>query len=153
DSRTLQLKTAVDADLQLPVSDLREIRFRSDRVLLLSDLQPAKYEFEPFAVTQWPYRRDHSMSNGPLRIGGQVFEHGLGMHSQSRLSYNLPDAYSQLAATIGIDDAVRPRGNAIFRVFADGKEVFSSGPVSGNDPPRPILVSLGRARSIELRVD
>lgn len=153
DEATIRFKSSLGVDLELPVADAWEIRFRSERIVLLSDLPPAEYQFEPFAVTQWPYRYDRSVANRPLRIGGQEFERGIGMHSQSRLRYDLSEDFAQLAATIGIDDSVRPRGNAVFRVLADDKEVFNSGPVSGRDPPRAILVDLNKPKRLELRVD
>jgi hypothetical protein len=153
DASGIELRSSLGPMLRLSLAGLAEVRFRSGRVLLLSDLQPSEYQFEPFAVTQWPYRRNRSVANVPLRLGGQVFEHGLGMHSQSRLTYDLKEGYRELAATIGIDDSVRPRGNVVFRVVADGKEIFSSGPLSGRDPPRAILVPLGQPKRLELHVD
>ena len=41
-------------------------------------------------------------------IGEQSFEQGIGMHSQARLTFELPEPFSQLAATIGIDNGARP---------------------------------------------
>ena len=79
--------------MPLPVSQIGEIRFRSDRVLFLSELKPAEYVFEPFAVTPWPYRVDRSAANRPLQIGDEAFDRGIGMHSQARLSFDLPPGF------------------------------------------------------------
>lgn len=150
-----QLRVALSGGMEVPllVSRISEIRFHSDRVLFLSDLKPAEYLFEPFAVTPWPYRMDRSVANRPLCIGEEVFDRGIGMHSQARLSFDVPPGFSKLAATIGIDDAARPRGNVVFRVVADGKEVFASGAVTGRDPPRSVLVGIGGAKRVQLAVD
>lgn len=153
DAQHVAIKSSLGPDLQFATGEVSELRFRSDRVVLLSNLTPKAYAFEPFVVTQWPWRKDRNVANGPLSLGGQTYQHGLGMHSQSRLVYELTATYSQLAATIGIDDAVRPRGSVVFRVLADGKEIFNSGLVIGGDPPRPILVALASAKKIELCVD
>lgn len=153
DRKTVRLKMPSGGELTLPVDQISQITFLSDRVGFLSDLTPVEYAFEPFGATQWPYRVDRSVANAPMRLGGQVYDRGLGMHSQGRIVYQLPGPYTQLAATIGIDDAARPRGNVVFRVLADGKEVFNSGPVTGTDAPRPILVALGSPKRVELRVD
>jgi hypothetical protein len=150
---TVQLELAAGPTVSLPLQSISEIRFHSDRVLFLSDLEPAAYDFEPFASTRWPYRRDRSVANRPMQIAAQSFERGIGMHSQSRLTFDLPARYAQLAASIGIDDAARPRGSVVFRVLADGREVFTSGNVTGKDAPRPILVPLGGAKHVQLAVD
>ena len=75
------------------------------------------------------------------------------MHSQATLTYELKTGYDQLAATVGIDDGARPLGNAIFRVLADGKEVYRSEAVTGRDEPRAILVPIKGAKRLELKVD
>ena len=41
----------------------------------------------------------------------------------------------------------------IFRVIADDEEVFTCGPVTGRDEPRPILVAIGGAKTFKLVVD
>jgi len=149
----IELQLPHEMKVSLSVSQISEIQFRSDRVVFLSDLEPSKYEYTPFDVTQWSYRRNRSVSNGPLKIGDQVFPRGLGMHSQSKLVYELKDRFKQLAATIGIDAVARPRGNAIFRVLTDGKEAYNSGPVTGHDAARPILVPLNAAKQLQLIVE
>jgi hypothetical protein len=153
DAGHVELELTVGGSVRLPVTELVEIRLRSDRVLFLSDLEPTEYVFEPFSITHWPYRRDRSVTNQPLRIGGQTYERGIGMHSQAVLVYTLPDSFASFAAVIGIDDVPRPLGNAVFRVLADGQEVFNSGPVTGRDEARPILVPIGGSRKLELAVD
>ncbi len=149
----IELELTVGRTIKVRVAELSEIRFHSDRVVFLSDLQPAAYEFEPFATTRWPYRRNRSTANRPMRIGNQVFDRGIGMHSKATLTYELPDRFTHLAAVIGIDEAVGPLGNAVFQVIADGEEVFDSGPVTGRDDARAILVPIGGAEKLQLVVD
>ncbi len=139
--------------LTLLVADVSAIRFHSDRVTFLDALEPTAYAFEPFGTTHWPWRRNRSAANRPLRIGGRTFERGIGVHARATLVYDLDRPYRRLAAIIGIDEAVGLLGNVIFRVFADGKEVFKSEPVTGSDEPLPILVPIDGARQIELVVE
>jgi hypothetical protein len=153
ESASLRLQPASGTAIEFPIGQISEIRFRSDRVTFLGDLAPARYEFEPFGMTRWPYRVDRSAANRPMRIGGQTFDHGIGMHSRSTLAYDVPKGFHQLAATIGIDDAVGSQGNVVFRVLADGKEVFNSGPVTGAQPHRPLLASIDGTRQIQLIVE
>jgi hypothetical protein len=88
-----------------------------------------------------------------MRIGGEVFDRGIGMHSAASLTYTLKEPFRQFAAAVGIDDAVGSRGNVVFRVLADGREVFSSGPVTGRDEPKPVLVELAGVKTLQLLVD
>jgi hypothetical protein len=153
DRDTIRLKLTTGHLVTLPVDTLREICFNSDRILYLSDLQPADYRFEPQGVTRWPWRADRSTANRPLRIAGRSFIRGVGMHAPATLTYELDGTYTRMAAVIGIDDGPRPRGHVVFRVIADGRECFNSGPVTGLDPPRTILVDVGHARRLQLVVD
>lgn len=153
DAEEIELELTGGRSIPVKVTELIEIRFRSERVVFLSDLEPADYEFEPFAAARWPYRLNRSVANRPLRIGDQDFERGIGMHSKAVLTYELPGRFAQLAAVVGIDEAVGSLGNVVFRVLADDKEVFNSGPVTGRDDPRPILVPVDGARRLQLVVD
>jgi hypothetical protein len=149
----LHILLGAGAGLDVPLDRLAEIRFQSDRIAYLSAIDPATYDFQPFLTTRWAYRRDHAVTGRPLSLGGQAYEHGLGMHSQSTLTYEIGKRFAQLAATIGIDDEVRPLGSVVFRVLADGKEVFNSGNVTGHDAPRDILVPIQGAATVQLVVD
>jgi hypothetical protein len=153
DAESVRLELAAGPTLDIAADLLHEIRFNNDHLRFLSDMQPSNYEFTPWGTTRWPYRNDRSVANRPMRIGGTVFDRGIGMHSQSKLTYILNEPFRQFVATIGIDDAVGSRGNVVFRVLADGREVFNSGPVTGRDEPRPVLVELNGARTLQLAVD
>jgi hypothetical protein len=153
DTEGVVIELADGLKARLPVEQVVEIRFRSDRVLFLSDLDAVDYQFEPFSTTRWPYRRNRSAANRPMQIGDQKFERGIGMHSQAALTYELPGPFSKLAAVIGIDRAVAPLGHVVFRVTADGKEVFNSGAVTGRDAPLAIDVPINGAKRVQLLVD
>jgi hypothetical protein len=75
------------------------------------------------------------------------------MHSRATLNYELPEGFSHLVATIGIDDAVRPRGSVVFRVITDGKPAYESKTLTGRDPAENIRVDIRGARTLQLVVD
>jgi hypothetical protein len=153
DADTIQLQLAAGPTLEVSTELLENIRFKNDQLQFLSDIEPANYEFTPWAATRWPYRKDRSAANRPLRVGGQVFDRGIGMHSRSVLTYTLDGSWRQFAATVGIDDAVGSRGNVVFRLRLDGREAFDSGPVTGRDEPRTVLLELNGAKTLQLEVD
>ncbi len=153
DEKTVRLELAAGPTLAIDADLLSDIGFRNDHVRFLSDLEPSNYEFKPWGTTRWPYRKDRSAANRPIQIGGELFDRGIGMHSAASLTYTLKEPFREFAATIGIDDAVGSRGNVVFRVLADGREMFNSGPVTGRDEPKPVLVTLNGAKTLQLIVD
>lgn len=116
---------------RLPWSRIKGLSFHSDRVVFLSDCTPTGYSFEPLFNTRWPYRMDRAVGGGSIRLDGRTFAKGIGMHSAAKLSFTVTAGFDKLVGLVGIDDAVCPRGDVVFRVTADGREVFNSGPVGG----------------------
>jgi endo-alpha-N-acetylgalactosaminidase len=74
------------------------------------------------------------------------------MHSKGEVSYSLGGEYESFVATIGLDDAVRPRGSVVFKVLGDGRELFHSGLITGADPSRDIRVPVNKAQVLTLAV-
>jgi hypothetical protein len=77
----------------------------------------------------------------------------LGVHSFTELTFDIGGAYETFAATIGIDDSVRPRGHVVFRVIGDEGILFDSGPVTGRNGPEDILVDVTGVLVLKLVVD
>jgi len=99
--------------------------------LYLSDIKPDKH------TQHWGFPRfDRSLENGPLAIGDEAFEKGLGLHAPSETVYHLCGNYSRLTGACGID--VFPRlqkvSSAVFRIIGDGKILFDSG-IMRNETP------------------
>lgn len=153
DERTLRLELTAGPTIALAVETIEDVLFRNDRVRFLSDLEPAQFEFTPWGTTRWPYRNDRSVAGRPMRIGGEVYDRGIGVHSATALTYRLEEPFQQFAALVGIDDAVGSRGSVVFRVLADGRELFNSGVVTGRDEAKPVLVDLKGAKTLQLAVD
>jgi hypothetical protein len=152
DRENVRLAISQDRVVNIPVHRIVEIRFDSDRVAFLDAMEPSSFKMQSLGLSEWPYRRNRSAANRTLRMDGVAFERGLGVHARSVLEYEVPGGFRQFVAVIGIDDAARPLGHVVFQVTADGKTVFDSGPVTGADDPRPILVPIDGAKKIELIV-
>lgn len=148
----LRLRTSFDADVSLPWSEIERVDLQSSRVEFLSNLKPAAVESRGSFGDAWPWAADRGLMGGPLKIGERTFAKGLAVHSQSRLSYELPESFSQFQATIGVDDPSR-QGNVVFRVLGDGQALFESGAVKAGEAPRDVAVELKGARRLSLEVD
>lgn len=153
DSSSIKVAASFDAAIDVTLDRVADIQFRSDRVVYLSDLKPTSEKTEGRLHLPWPIRLDQSVAAGPLAIGGRRFERGLGMHSRAEITYALDGKYESFAATIGLDDAVRPAGSVTFRVLGDGKTLFDSELLTGADEPRDILVAIKGVRQLTLIAD
>ncbi len=149
----LRLATPWGADLDLPLGTVAQLTFLSDRVVYLSDLKPVEQSVEGLLHRPWSIVVDHNVTGGPLSIAGRSFDKGIGVHSKTSLTYSLNGTYESFAATIGLDDAVRPRGSVVFRVIGDGTTLCDTGSVTGAEAAKDILVAVSGVKSLTLLVE
>ena len=95
---------------------------------------------------------NRSITARTLSIGGRLFETGVATHAESILYIALDGKTERFTAYVGVDDATGPRGSVRFRVFGDGKALFDSGVMTGNDPAKHVDVSLIGIRQMILMV-
>ena len=133
--------------------DLVCLQFLGGRVSYLSDIRPADYRSIPYLDLKWPYRTDRSVLGARLHGGGCVYWKGLGMHRAARLTYLLKEPYRRFQAELAIDDETGGRGSVGFRVFVDGRQVYTSPVVRGGQKPVPISVNLEGAKRFDLIID
>ncbi len=83
-----------------------------------------------------------SITAQTLSIGGRAFETGVASHAESICYIALDGKTERFTAYVGVDDATGPRGSVRFKVFGDGKVLFDSGVMKGDDEAKRIDVSL-----------
>lgn len=117
----------------------------------LSDLTPTS------AVNGYgPLERDRSNGEAgagdgtTLSLRGATYPKGLGVHADSSVSYAVPAGASTFSATVGVDDEVRGKGSVVFRVFADGQQIWQSPRVTGTSPAVPVSLDLHGAKVLRL---
>jgi len=137
----------------LPLELVAAIDFQSDRLTYISDLPISGQRVEGLLHRPWAVRKNQSVSGKPLSLQGRVFEKGWGVHSRTALDFSLRGAYTTFLATVGIDDAVRPRGGVVFRVLGDDKVLFDGGSRKGGDPPVDVRVDVSSVQNMTLVVD
>lgn len=143
----------LDQPISLQPPQISAINLRNDRVVYLSDLTPTAESSEGILHAGSPMRPDRNVANETMRLSGREFTKGLGVHAMSTLTYRLDGAYATFAATIGIDDAVRPRGSVVFIVQGDNKELFRSQPITGKDQAQDITIDITGIDELKLIVD
>lgn len=143
---------AAGTDLSVAWAAVRGLRVRSTRMVFLSDLDPVEVEEEPLVTFGGPWQRDRNVVGGPLRVGSTVYEKGLGVHSRTRLVYEVGGRFDIFAAVLGVDSSAGGRGDCVFQVLADGRELFARR-VRGSDPPHAVRLPIRGAARLTLLVD
>ena len=99
-----------------------------------------------------------SVDGNPITIAGKTFAHGIGTHPESAIVFIADGKVRAFDALVGIDDDAAQAGNgksygkpaATFRVWADGRVVWTSEVVYLKQKPVPVHVDLKGAKEIIL---
>jgi hypothetical protein len=129
----------------------------SPGVVWLSDLKTLGYKHIPLLTIAWPYENDRSVTGRRLRTEDEVVRKGLGMHSTSRLAYDVA-GFRRFDADLALDQSAGKRGSVVFKVLlqdADGQwqPAYSSPVVRGGEPPIPLSIDLKGATRMALLVE
>ena len=73
-------------------------------------------------------RLDTDVEGNSLRLGGRKYRKGIGTHAPSEITYKLQKQYDRFTAMIGCAEA---NGTVLFKIFGDGKLLFSSSQMRG----------------------
>ncbi len=128
------------------------VEFISDSVKDLTQIQPAKVTEHGFFGTSFPYKKNLSVSGRPLRMNKTTYRRGLGLHSFCELTYEIDGSYKTFIAIAGIDDEVRPHGDAQLIVLGDGKKLAEYR-ITGRDKPTTVRVKIDGVKKLTIRVD
>jgi len=97
--------------------------------------------------------KNKSGSGEPLRVGGTVYQHGIGTSGANVLCIKLHDAAIEFTAAVGLNDDSGNQHAVVFKVIVDGKTKACS-PVKGvGDPASFLRVNLRGANEMILLVD
>lgn len=135
-----------------PAGAVGRVLFAGPRVEFLSERRPKDFAFVPYLDRSWPLRTDRAVTGEPLSASGTLYPKGLGMHSRSRVTYDLGGKYASFRAVAGLAASAGEIGSAEFAVEVDGREVFRSGPVTAADA-KLVAVDLRGAQTLVLVVD
>lgn len=100
--------------------------------------------------------RNRSVIGTPMRIGERSYRSGLGADSVSHVRITSPSPMARLRGWIGVDVNERTQGGAgsvVFVVKSGGTELLRSPVLRSGQAPKPLDVSLGGARVVDLIVE
>ena len=146
------ISLAGSGDTKTAAGNMAAVKFVSDRVVNLSDLTPQAVKQHGLLDTAMSWRTNRSVSGGAISLGGRSYSTGLGLHSFCELTYKLDARFKSLIAVVGIDDVVRPGGDARLTFLGDGKELSAPVRLTGKDKPQSVRVGLTGVKTLVIRV-
>jgi hypothetical protein len=154
---TLAARLLTGSTVTIPLEATAALDFGQGKVTFLSQLQPRAKEhstrFNGEFDSVFDVRIDHSDAGreAPIRIDRQVYQRGLVIHSETKLTYRLNGDFRRFVAVAGIEQLVRPNGRVTLSITADGKELFSRD-ITGKDPPLPLDLDVSGVRELTIFV-
>lgn len=154
DGELMKGKTAFGAEIELPITEVLEIRWLGRRAVWLSEIVEEKYEFQPWFSLMWPLQKNASVVGKELQLQSRNYPLGLGVHSRSVVTYQLDKEYETFQVTAGLDASASAQGSAVFQVAVDGKIVQQTKPLGANSSPESIgPIDVSNSSQLTLTVD
>jgi len=153
DGHTLEGKTPQGIILRIGVDRIRSIDVLGSCAVYLSELKPSSYESKPYLGINWPVGLNLCADGHGMRLQGSWYDLGIGVHSESRLEFDLRGAYDWFEALAGLDDRAGRQGSVHLEVLVDGLPQDIGRPeLTGLQAPRPIRVHVAGRNKLALVV-
>lgn len=123
-----------------------------------SSVYVSDLEWDSAVNERGPVEKDQNNGEGaaddgrPMMINGTRFIKGLGVSSNSEITYALRDAYLTLAGYMGLDDEACDTGSAVFEVYGDGELFYQSMPLTKTDGAQWFSVGVEDVQELKLVV-
>lgn len=149
----LDTRTGFADRLRVPLDRVRTLDLIGGHWDRLPSHDPISFEHTPMLSLSWPYQTDRNVRGGALRVAGEAFERGIGVHSRSRLIYDLRGQYREFVTSFGMDDDSGPLADVTVLIVVDGQRRFDQKNVRAGKLYGPVRLDVVRARQLELIVD
>jgi hypothetical protein len=123
------------------------------RVVYLTDLDVSKEEQTTFLGTTYPAQINKNVLSQPLRIARTTYDRGIGVHTQSALTYEIDGSFDALSLRVGMDDSAAPNGEAKASVMLDGKVLWETASLKPGEISPELSLPIQGGRKLELRAD
>lgn len=144
------------AEVDVRWGDVAGLGWR-DGLTWLSELSPSAVRESGFdGDVVYPWRRDRGVTGEPLSGGGHSHGKGLGVHSQSRLSFVVPPGVATFWTRVAMSSsasALPVVANVDVRVLVNDAVVFQAGLTPASAPGDTGLVAVKAGDTLTLEVD
>ena len=163
DDTSLKMVLAVGAELEIPLSDVARLEFKSSNLAYLSDLTPENIKWTPYLSIGevspqleqlYLPRFNESYGKQPLILGNDQFTKGIALHSRTEISFRLSENYKVFQAVAGIDPRSRDHGHVELVIIGDNKQLYRK-EIAGqqSDELTQIEFSIDGIRRLRIIVD
>lgn len=114
--------------------------YRARDELPLSLLPVSNVEYRT-ALHRWPWQRNRNVLGTTLHAGQISADLGIGMHSHTEITFDLPPHVRQFYVQLGLDSSVGDGGCVRCRIHRDavsGPQLFHSGYLTGSQEPTKV---------------
>ncbi len=139
--------------LNINPHQMRSIEVFGARWVWLSTLDPISDHHTPMLSLPWPMKRDSNVLGNPLKVSGESFNYGLGVHSRSSVSYDLRGQYTEFVTFFGLDDSAGSLADVDVHILVDGRRLYEKPNVTAGVLHGPIRFDIRQANHLELIVD
>jgi NPCBM/NEW2 domain len=127
-------------------------------VCWVSSLMPLENVQVPYfgGSAVWPARFDASVDGSAIEFNGRRFDHGIGVHAYSRLSFAIEPWWAGFRTQYAIDqrsDTSRPLADVTVRIRFDGKVVYEQAHVRGGVLSSVVALEVNGAKRLTLEAD
>jgi alpha-galactosidase len=134
--------------------------FLSTAVILLAlathgfgeELQLSKLDLSQMTQDWGNSGAGKSIDGNPLKIAGKFYADGIGTHAVSEFMIQLDGQADEFIAEVGVDAESAERGSVEFRLEADGKTIFKSGILKGDQAAQSVKIPLRGVKLLTLAV-
>jgi len=96
-------------------------------------------------------RADATPAGERLRIAGNTYDYGIGVHAGSRLEVLASREFSRFTADVGVQHGTaHADGEVVFRVYGDARLLYESASLKDGDAPARIDVPVENVEVLEL---
>jgi hypothetical protein len=143
---------------QVPLANLLSIEQLNGPVSWLSSHTPTESVQIPYlgGAPMWPARFDAEVDGSPLQFDAQSFDHGIGVHAYSRLTFTIDPQWSSFRTQFAIaspQDQPSKFAEVTVRIKVDGKVVHEQQHFRAGTLSPVIHVDLKDAKTLTLECD
>jgi hypothetical protein len=152
DAQTLSATNFLGDTYKVPISEVWSLTTLGGAAQYLSDLKPLRYEPRPYLGVTWPMALNRSVAGNDLRLGGGVYDKGLGLHSACKVTYAIPVSATRFEVVAGLDDITGAHGSVTVNVQADGRDLLVSAVLKGSGRPHELRLPVAGRKELTIEI-
>jgi len=149
---SLKLALADGSNRAVPTAEVASIEQLNGPVVWLSTLPPAQIIQTPLLGPEYVTRMNRSVTDKPIRFGDREFARGIGVHSYSRMEWDIDPAIRAFRTQYAIDGDL-PQASVVVRIKLDDQVVHERTDFRAGTLSPVIVLDVAGQKRLTLEVD